>query len=258
MRHISLAIALAVAFVGFHANRVQAQSHAVLTRVNATYPSGVPSFVVGAYITVRVTVSPSGDVTDVQRSNWSAGFSGEPSSRSMFGREYDRALGLFSSAAIEAARKWKFAPAAVASTTEVAFAFGATMRGSVTRLVRLLTPPGFADWIDSWWNPPVSAVRVDGHRVAPRKIVDVRPLSPGRTGESSVSGDVVLEVQTRKDGSVGSACVLRSIPTLDHYALDAALGWKYEPVRVDGAPVEAVMTETVHFTPPVERQIAGR
>jgi TonB family protein len=258
MRHVFLAIALAVAFVGFHSNRVQAQSRAALTRVNATYPSGVPSSVVGAYITVTLTVSPSGAVTDVQRSNWSTRSNSEPSSRSMLASEHDRALRKFSSAAIEAARRWTFAPADVTSTTEVAFAFGATMRGSVTRLVRLLTPAGFADWIDSWWNPLVSPVHVDGHHMAPRKVVDVRPLYPGQTGESSVSGDVVLEVQTRKDGSVGSARVLRSIPKLDHYALDAALGWKYEAVRVDGAPVEAVITETVHFTPPVERQIAGR
>lgn len=255
MRHTAHAVALVGTLIAFQSSRVWAESPAVVTRVNAAFPSGASSSVAGAYITVQVTVSPSGDVIDAQRSNWSATASGSGRSWRM---EHDRALRLFSVAAIDAARRWKFAAADHPTQTEVAFAFGATMHDSVARLVRLLTPRSFADWFDARWNTPTVPVHVGGAIEPPRKLADARPLHPGRTGDSSVSGDVVLEVQTRKDGSVGSACVLRSIPALDHYALDAALGWKYEPLRVSGTAVEAVMIETVHFTPPVEQRIAGR
>jgi TonB family protein len=253
MRHTCLAIGLAGALIAFQSGRVLAEPRAVVTRVNAAFPSGAPSSVAGAYVTVELTVSPGGDVVDVRRSNWSI----RPDSSRPSRVEHERALGLFSAAAIDAARRWKFAAGDRSTTTEVAFAFGATMRDSVVRLVRLLTPRSAGDWIDARWNATTS-VRVGGDIAPPRKVVDTRPLHPGRIGDAPISGDVVVEVQTRRDGSVGSACVLRSIPALDHYALDAALGWKYQPLRVNGTAVQAVMIETVHFTPPVAQRIAGR
>lgn len=252
MRQISLAIGLAAALISFQSSRAGAEPRAAVTRVNAAFPSAAPSSVVGAYITVEVTVSPGGDVVAARRSNWSATSGGSRWSRP----EHARAVDLFSAAAIDAARRWKFAAGEQPTTTEVAFAFGATMRDRVTRWMRMLTPRGFGDWIDARWNAP-TAVHVGGDIAPPRKLVDTRPLQPGRIGDPPVSGDVVLEVQTRQDGSVGSASVLQSIPPLDHYALDAALGRKYEPLRVNGAVVEAVMTDTVLFTPTVAR-IAGR
>src|SRR5207244_815811 len=93
MRRISLALTLAGVLAGFHSNRVEAQSRAVLNRVNAAFPPGVPSSVVGAYVTVTLTVATSGDVTDVQRSNWS--MRSDPSSHAMTASEHDRALRLF-------------------------------------------------------------------------------------------------------------------------------------------------------------------
>jgi protein TonB len=42
--------------------------------------------------------------------------------------------------------------------------------------------------------------------------------------------------------------VLRSIPLLDHAALDAVQQWEFEPTLLNGAPIAVVMTVTVQFT----------
>jgi TonB family protein len=61
---------------------------------------------------------------------------------------------------------------------------------------------------------------------------------------------VVLELHIRQDGSVGDARTLRSAPIFGRYALNAALGWKYNPVLANGKQLDALMPATVTFTPP--------
>ena len=65
---------------------------------------------------------------------------------------------------------------------------------------------------------------------------------------AGVQGIVIVEVVIGIDGSVAEAQILRSIPMLDDAALEAVTQWRFEPVLLNGAPVEAIMAVTVNFT----------
>ena len=65
--------------------------------------------------------------------------------------------------------------------------------------------------------------------------------------EQDVRGVVILELRIGADGSVKDATVVRSIPLLDDAALTAARQWKFQPVLLNGAPVDVIMTSTVSF-----------
>jgi TonB family protein len=104
-------------------------------------------------------------------------------------------------------------------------------------------------------QPPVL---VGGNIKPPVKIVDKKPVYPAEAQEARVQGVVILETRIAADGQVSEARILRSVPKLDLAALDAVLGWKFQP---HGFPVQMVVT--VNFTldggPPagVKRGVAG-
>jgi len=82
-------------------------------------------------------------------------------------------------------------------------------------------------------------------RAAVRRAV-VKPEYPAEAQRPRIQGAVVLEAVISRHGCVRSARVLRSIPDLDSAALWATTQWLFEPARLDGAPVPAVMTVTVN------------
>ena len=62
----------------------------------------------------------------------------------------------------------------------------------------------------------------------------------------------MLEARINRDGSVAVLRVLRSIPLLDTAAVDAVSQWQYEPVLLNGVPIDVLMTIPVPFTLPPE------
>jgi TonB family protein len=81
----------------------------------------------------------------------------------------------------------------------------------------------------------------------PRKIRDVKPIYPEIARQAKVSGVVVIEAKVAEDGTVRDARILRSIPLLDAAALGAVSQWLFTPTKLNGVPIEVVITATVHF-----------
>jgi protein TonB len=59
---------------------------------------------------------------------------------------------------------------------------------------------------------------------------------------------VIIEAVIDTDGRVRDARVLRSIPLLDHAALDAVKEWQYLPTTLEGVARPVIMTLTVNFS----------
>ena len=97
-------------------------------------------------------------------------------------------------------------------------------------------------------QPPVppKPVRLSAFEM-PRKIHDVAPVYPTIARTASVEGVVIIEAVISVDGTVRDARVLRSVPLLDHAALDAVKQWRYAPTRLSGVAVPVIVTVTVQF-----------
>ena len=82
----------------------------------------------------------------------------------------------------------------------------------------------------------------------PQLIREVRPVYTDEARRRALEGDVVLEIVVRRDGSVGSMRVLRSLGAgLDQKALDAVRQWRFGPARRQGQPVDVVVEVSVEF-----------
>ena len=98
-------------------------------------------------------------------------------------------------------------------------------------------------------EPPrqTGPVRVAQLPVAPRKIVDARPLYPEIARAARREGTVVLEAVLDTAGRVTQLRVIQSVPLLDQAALDAVRQWRYTPSVYGGQPVSVLMTITIRF-----------
>jgi TonB family protein len=94
----------------------------------------------------------------------------------------------------------------------------------------------------------MAPLRVGGNIPPPAKIKDVRPVYPPIAQANGVSGVVIIEAVIDTDGRVRDARVLRSIPLLDHAALDAVKEWQYLPTTLEGVARPVIMTLTVNFS----------
>jgi len=95
---------------------------------------------------------------------------------------------------------------------------------------------------------PTGPVRAAVLPVAPRKIVDVRPVYPEIARAARRDGTVIMEAVLDPTGAVTQLRVVRSVPLLDEAALDAVSQWKYTPSVYGGHPVSVLMTITIRFT----------
>jgi protein TonB len=83
----------------------------------------------------------------------------------------------------------------------------------------------------------------------PRKVKNVDPIYPAGAMASGTPASVILEAIIAKDGRVRDERVVRSPgPEFDKAAIAAVRQWKYAPTRLNGEPVELLMTVTVTFT----------
>lgn len=83
--------------------------------------------------------------------------------------------------------------------------------------------------------------------VAPKKLVDVRPVYPEIARSARVEGTVILEAVLDRTGRVSQVRVAKSSPLLDQAAIDAVRQWQYSPSTLHGQPVEVLMTVTITF-----------
>ena len=183
--------------------------------------------VVAGHPVLHATISASGTVSDV--------------------REVSAPAASLIDAAIEAVRQWKYSPA-------LQDGIPVAVRLSVT--INFVPPPrrttGVLDpsAIDVVSSGPQGAVRIGGAISAPRQLKFVEPIMPAIARAARMSGIVFLEVTLSKTGRVVDTKVIRSAGVLDQAAIDAVQQWEYEPVLLNGQPVEVIMTVTVNFDSP--------
>lgn len=119
--------------------------------------------------------------------------------------------------------EWRFAPARregkpVAATVRVPF---------------ILVPP----------EDPVF-----GKGEPPRPIKRTPPVYPFAMRSSGLRGDVVVEFVVDTEGRVKNPVVVRTLnPGFNEAALEAMRGWRFEPARLDGRPVNTRMQQAISF-----------
>jgi TonB family protein len=130
-------------------------------------------------------------------------------------------------AAVDAVRQWRYEPVrvdgqAVAVLTCVTMKF--ELPGSI----------GIADEVGG-----SSAVRV---------LEKVSPAYPKEAKASGLEGSVRLSVVVGKDGAVKRIDIREGEPSLAAAAEEAVRQWRYEPVLLDGQPVDVLVDVVVNFT----------
>jgi protein TonB len=82
----------------------------------------------------------------------------------------------------------------------------------------------------------------------PRLLREVKADYTEEARRRGVSGDVVLEIVVRRDGSVGDIRVLRGLGGgLDERAVQSVRQWRFSPARRQGAPVDVIVEVAVEF-----------
>ena len=76
------------------------------------------------------------------------------------------------------------------------------------------------------------------------------PTYPTAAAVARVQGQVKIQAEVDRDGTVASARVVSGPPLLRDAALDAVLRWRYRPRTLAGKPVTAADTAVVEFELP--------
>lgn len=150
----------------------------------------------------------------------------EPSGRVLAARAVDAGQPqVYRNAAVEAVRRWTFAPARIADQ-----AVAATVR----------VPVLFS-------HPREQTVRdVDS---PPKVLKQVPPVYPIPLRRAGLTGDVVVGFVLSVEGRVREAHIVRSNnPYFDQAALDAVLAWTFKPAVKDGQPVNCRMQVPIRFS----------
>ncbi|MBI3049932.1 MAG: energy transducer TonB [Acidobacteria bacterium] len=83
----------------------------------------------------------------------------------------------------------------------------------------------------------------------PRLLREVKAVYTENARRRGLTGDVLLEIVVRRDGSVGEVSVLRALGAgLDERAIEAVRQWRFAPARRHGAPVDVIVEVAVEFT----------
>jgi TonB family protein len=91
-------------------------------------------------------------------------------------------------------------------------------------------------------------IRVGGNVVAAQLVSKVAPIYPGYSQEKGIEGPVLLEAVIAIDGHILSLKALNSPdPDLVAAAITAVQQWHYNPMLLNGEPVEALTTIIVDF-----------
>ena len=83
---------------------------------------------------------------------------------------------------------------------------------------------------------------------APSIVREVKPEYTDDARRAGIEGDVVLEIVVRSDGTVGDVKVLQGLGGgLDRRAIDAVRGWRFNPAKRYGTPVDVMVEVAVEF-----------
>jgi TonB family protein len=205
--------------------------------VKPPYPPEAAVVGARASVTLRVVVDHLGTVAEVRTVGvpiLGAMAPGSPADEQAF---IAGLLALVRSAK-DAVRQWLYEPPAAAP---IAF-----------NVVIGFTTQGDGELVSQGsWSPlsPVDGAGTSGMRAA-TKVKHVSAIYPQAAREAKIAGSVVVEVRVGADGLVTGADVLRSIPELDHAALDAVRQWEYVPLLMNGVPTPFTMTAVIQFSLP--------
>jgi TonB family protein len=82
----------------------------------------------------------------------------------------------------------------------------------------------------------------------PRLLKEVRADYSDEARRANVTGEVLLEIVVRRDGTVGDVKILRRLGAgLDQRAIQAVRQWRFAPARLKGVPVDVVVEVSVEF-----------
>ena len=94
---------------------------------------------------------------------------------------------------------------------------------------------------------PASRIRVDPDVQSGKLVNHVQPIYPPLAHQARISGTVKFHAIIAKDGSVQELQMLSGHPLLVQSALDAVRQWRYQPMLLNGEPVEAETEIVVNF-----------
>lgn len=219
-------------------------------RVNVTeaeYPAEAAAQRATAMVRLQITLDELGRIAEVRVAGYDLRFAEQRVDDQQARR---RVLDGFVESAATAVRQWRYEPphqAPISFPVTISFSLGATEGSAGIPPPPPPAPPAPQTGRSTTWTGE-GTIRVGGGVKTPTKIKDVRPVYPPVARDAGIQGVVILEVVIGKDGRVTDARVLRSIPLLDHAALDAVAQWEFTPTLVNGEPTAVVMTTTVNFT----------
>jgi TonB family protein len=82
----------------------------------------------------------------------------------------------------------------------------------------------------------------------PRLLREVRADYTDTARRANLTGEVVLEIVVRRDGTVGDVRVLQRLGSgLDERAIQAVRQWRFAPARLKGTPVDVIVEVAVEF-----------
>jgi TonB family protein len=90
-------------------------------------------------------------------------------------------------------------------------------------------------------------VTVPGKEMSQRLTYKVNPIYPEEAKKNKIQGTVKMTAVVGTDGTIQQLRVDEGYPLLVKAALDAVRQWKYEPMFVNGEPVEVVTAVYVIF-----------
>jgi TonB family protein len=84
---------------------------------------------------------------------------------------------------------------------------------------------------------------------APRLLREVKADYTDDARRRGITGDVLLEIVVRRDGSVGEVTLVKGLGAgLNERAIAAVRQWRFSPARRRGEPVDVVVEVAVEFT----------
>jgi protein TonB len=75
----------------------------------------------------------------------------------------------------------------------------------------------------------------------------VKPLYPRYAFDEKIEGTVEVQILISISGKVTNACIVQSVPYLDHAALETVYQWRFSPAIKNGSPVATIARALVRF-----------
>ena len=210
---------------------VQTPPGYVVSRAPISYPIDAQQKRIEGQVVVELTFNAAGEIVD------SRILSGpEPLRQAALQTALQGKYGIDVARNLQVLVDFKAPAPGQRSATPVPGARGGRGAGVVGGIVAPPAPPA-----------PGSAVRVGGAVAAKNLVKQVAPVYPELAQRAGIQGPVVLEANISKEGKVTNLKVIEGHPLLIQAAIDAVKEWAYQPVLLNGQPVDVVTSVSVNF-----------